>query len=78
MPFERNEPTRWWHGAEAAPRMPAEPGPWALVPTPCGWEWRRQEAHDASPAAVQDVRAEWDDLRGALDVLAGLDGEPPG
>lgn len=51
MPFERIEPAQWWHGAEAAPPMPAEPGPWALTATAYGWEWRRTEPKTA-PAPI--------------------------
>lgn len=51
MPYERVEPAQWWQGAEAAPPMPDGKGPWALVPTAYGWEWRRTEPKTA-PAPI--------------------------
>lgn len=49
MPFDRTEPAAWWQGAEAAPPMPVEPGPWALAATAYGWEWRRLEERVPEP-----------------------------
>lgn len=56
MPFDRTEPAAWWHGAEAAPPMPDEPEPWALVATAYGWEWRRAEAEPDAPRVAVRVK----------------------
>lgn len=79
MPFDRTEPAAWWQGANAAPPMPEEPGPWALTATPYGWEWRRPEPESEPGAADADTAGIIREGMRTLDRLArqaGAAGHP--